>query len=198
MTTPSEWLEIAAVIRDRWPHSPLPDSSLEQWGVDVADLPAEQVAAAVEVLYREGREFAPNGGQIRAKVAELMLAVPEFSFVVARLRSLNTKADARSTFPDGDEIVEHPRADALLREHPLIREFVRAVGWGQIEGGLGGGSEEARLREKWQQFLSRARREVLLRGIPASGLRELRRIESGQTKRLGDVVGEVKGELEAA
>lgn len=194
----SEWLEIAAVIRERWPHAQLPDESIQRWGEDVADLPAEHVAAALEALYRQGREFPPNGGQLRAHAVELQLAPPEFAFVVRRLRHVASRSEELIVLDDaGHEVRTEPRAQALREEHPLIREFVRAVGWGQIRG-LDGGAEEARLREKWQAHVARARREVLLTGIPSGGLRELRRIEAGQARRLGDAVHEVKGELEAA
>jgi hypothetical protein len=189
---PSEWLEIVAVIRDRWPHSDLPEGTIEQWGRDVADLPAEQVAAAVEALYRDGVKFAPNAAQIRTRVVELALSIPEWSYVLARLRHLLSKSEQR--WIDGEAVDE--RAGALADEAPLIREFVRSAGWDQVSRGLDGGNEEARLREKFAAFCERAKREHLYRGIPSGGLRELRRIESGRPRELGEVVREVAGELE--
>jgi hypothetical protein len=190
---PSEWLRHTASIREHWPHSPLPDESITRWGSDLADLPSEQVGAAIEAFVREGREHAPNGGQIRNKVVELALAIPEWPYVLQRLRALLTKSE--QLWVNGAPVNE--RREALAREAPIIREFVRTAGWEQVSRGLDGGNEEARLRDKFAAFCERAKREALYRGLPSAGLRELRRIEAGQPKQIGEVVAEVAGELEA-
>lgn len=66
-----EWARIVKVITANWPHQLPPVDSLDKWGSDLEDLEAGHVLAGVEALYRDGREFPPNGGQIREKVREL-------------------------------------------------------------------------------------------------------------------------------
>lgn len=176
----SEWLEIAASIKECWPHSQIPDSSLRRWGADLEALPAEHVRAAVDVLHREGREHAPNGGIIIAKVAELACDPPEFSEVLAALRRVVEIPEERVRFADPDDYdspaeIIPTRANALARCHPMIGAFVDAVGWDQIHG-LDGGQDEARLRVKWEAFAARAVRETALVGVDAAGLPALERI----------------------
>src|SRR5690242_17498725 len=69
--TQVEWMHIAVEIQARWPQREIPEESWEIWFEDLEHLPAEQVRVAVRALYRDGREWAPNGGQILAKVVEL-------------------------------------------------------------------------------------------------------------------------------
>lgn len=71
--TEAEWTKITAVMTANWPHQLPPPESLAKWGRDLAELPGPEVLAAVEAIYRDGKEFPPNGGQIRNKVLELRL-----------------------------------------------------------------------------------------------------------------------------
>jgi len=192
----SEWLKIAAVIRERWPHSPLPLESVARFGEDLADLPTEHVVAAVEAIYREGREFAPNGGIIRRKVAELSLGAPDWGTVLrelARIGGKSTNTYRGRDDAEGNPIFEDDRTAALEAADPLIREFVMSIGWAQIRA-VESGSDEARLRDKWRAFCDRVQREVILTGIPAGDLRELRRIE-GAPRRLGDSVNHLARQI---
>lgn len=198
----SEWVEISAAIRDRWPSATLPEGTIRQWGADLEDLPGEQVAAALEALYRDGREFPPNGGQIRAKAIELALEPPEFAEVVVALRRVLgvPTFGAKRVGGTDDEPEFAPvnlRQAALNAEHDLIGAFVEAVGWQQIHG-LDGGQDEARLRVKWQAFLDRSTREARLRGIPAGGVRELGRpaARNRELTGIGTAAGKVRAELE--
>lgn len=198
--TASEWIEIAAAIRDRWPAAALPEGTIRQWGADLEDLPGAQVAAALDALYRDGREFPPNGGQIRAKVIELDVAAPEFAEVVVALRRVLEVPTFGATRVGGtdDEPEFAPvnlRQAALEAEHPLIGAFVDAVGWDQIHG-LEGGSDEARLRAKWQAFVDRSTRDARLRGIPASGLRGLERTNDHGLVGIGAAAAKVRAALE--
>lgn len=75
--TPDEWNRVVALLTVNWPHQLPPDEALEKWGRDLAEEPIAEVLIAVETLYRDGREFAPNGAQILAKLAELRRADPD-------------------------------------------------------------------------------------------------------------------------
>lgn len=75
---PAEWDVIVAVnLMANWPHQLPPDEALAKWGADLAGEGAEEVLVAVETLYRDGREFPPNGAQIAAKIAELRRGDPD-------------------------------------------------------------------------------------------------------------------------
>lgn len=126
---------------------------------------------------------------------ELHVAAPEFSYVLQRIGALGRYPESIAHADEAGELVRsYPRREALERENYLIREFVNVIGWDQAVAGSSGGNEEARLREKWRAFVERAEREILLRGIPSGGLRELKRIEAGAPKQIG---GAVKALIEA-
>ena len=202
----SEWLDIATDISDRWPHSPMPEETIRKWGEDLADLDAEAVTATIEVLYREGREFAPNAGVIRKRLAELIVDVPEWSWVVTELRSAHSRAvqvinptRASEEDPLGHE---YPRRERLERSGPLVTAFVEHCGWTQVAAGLDGGNGEARLRQKWEQFTDRAKEQVVLQGIEGPpSMKALARIAGGQAHgelRQGGGVADVRRQIEAA
>ena len=73
----SEWNGIVAVLTANWPHSLPPDEALAKWGQDLAGEDPRDVLVAVESLYRDGREFAPNGAQISARIGELRRSDPD-------------------------------------------------------------------------------------------------------------------------
>jgi hypothetical protein len=196
----SEWLKIVGAIADRWPHASLPESTVTQWGRDLADLPGVQVAAGLESLYRDGREFPPNAGQIRQRVAELAVAAPDWHEAhealhrIARLEEW-TIGDSHEEERDGVPVVivdseVRPRDDALAAAHPLVRAFYEAIGQAGVLAGTDGGNDEARLRQKWEAFVKRATRREAYRGIPAGGLRELEAIEA-EPRQLGEAVKQI-------
>jgi hypothetical protein len=90
------------------------------------------------------------------------------------------------------------RAEAIAAEHPLVRVFVARLGWRQIVRGLGGGNEEARLRDKWLAFLRGAERTINYAGLPTAGLPALERAESergDEPRRIGSAL---RGVIEQA
>lgn len=205
----SEWLELAAVLRDRWPHSRMPAETVEQWGLDLRDLRPEHVAAAIEVLYREQREHLPNPGQIRAKIVELALDAPEWSQAIAALRAIASTPTSRMVDPglrveeDGhevaDPVIEYPRREAIAEAHPVLGGFIEALGWEQVAVGASmeaTTTAEAQLREKWNAYIRRIHREATYAGLPSVGLRRLERIAREEPRQLGSVIADVRGELE--
>jgi hypothetical protein len=202
--TPQEWLQIAATIQARWPNVELPVATLEQWGNDLADLPADQVAATVDVLYREGREFAPNAGIVRKRLVELLLDPPEWGEVLEQLRAIDRTPEAKAT----GEVIENengadigivirPRDDVVARTHPMVVAFREHLAT-SIEPGLSpdDGSSEARLREKWVGFQRVATRRGSFEGIEAAGLPALERATNRRSLRsASDVFSEVRNQI---
>lgn len=202
---PSEWVQIAATIADRWPHAAADDATLRRWGADLSDLDAGQVAASIEALYRDGREFPPNPGVVRAKLTELALDVPEWSDVLRELRralSRPTRAlrDGHHEERDGvdvyvaDEV--NPRAEYLATVHPMVRAFHDSLDVGQLAGAEreATGGDESRLREKWTAFARGIARDVRYQGIPDAGLPALKR--ANEPHAIGAGVAAVRRVLE--
>jgi hypothetical protein len=202
--TVQEWLQIAATIQARWPGVELPPATLEEWGRDLADLPADQVAATVDVLYREGREFAPHSGIIRKRLVELLLDPPEWGEVLEQLREIQRTPEAKATgelvaSETGADIgvVVRPRDDVLSRTHPMVVAFREHLG-SSIEPGLNpqDGSSEARLREKWNGFRQVATRRGSFEGIEAAGLPALERPRQRRELRsAGAVFADVRSQI---
>lgn len=150
----------------------------DQMYKDLADLPGGQVAAAADAWHRDGNEWPPTAGQLRQKVAELQLDAPDWATVARELRkgsSLRTAAPARG--------------DAWLAEqHPLVRSFVAAAGWREIDGiGWGDALKDAQVRKKWEGFVARVQREVVYTGLPTAGLSALERL-SHEPKAMSEVI----------
>lgn len=189
----AEWDLVAAEeILARWPHASLSDATLDAWFLDLSDLDAHQVTTAVRALGRDGREFAPNGAQIRNKVIELGVDAPEFAQVLVELRRLFA---AGYCYPEGQGGPDAERRRKLLeRRPPLVQAFVGYLGASQLrEGMTGDGGDEARLREKWTAFMRRGTRELAYRGLEPAGLPQLERIEASRDgpRQLGAAVKDV-------
>jgi hypothetical protein len=172
--TRSEWIEIVAEMRVRWPHSEIPKQSIALWFDDLAQLPAEQVRVAAQALYRDGREFVPNSGQILAKVGEL-----------------------------GRDDVDHGEAwrlvnDALWKHAPYdwdafyaalpapVAEAARRYGF-ETQGGYlkaEEGTVRAQFRDIYRAVVAEGKRDDAYAGLPHAGLRGLER----GPRRLGDAL----------
>jgi Loader and inhibitor of phage G40P len=183
--TRSEWTDIVAGMRGAWPHAAIPDVAIAKWYDDLRDLDAEVVAAAVEAHYRDGRDFPPNGGQIRLKAGEL--AAGERAGDWSRGYELAHLWDA----PKGADSWNYHGAAALewLRQQdPIAAEVVKRIG--VVEWGERLASEapiwRAQFRDIYRDIAERADRERRYAGLPRGGeLRRLRAvpeaIEDGET-----------------
>lgn len=191
--TREQWNDIAAdELLARWPHATLSDATLDAWYLDLEDLDPDQVTTAIRALGRDGREFAPNGAQVRNKVIELGVDAPEFAQVLVELRRLFA---AGYCYPEGQGGPDAERRRELLeRRPPLVQAFVGYLGASQLrEGMTGEGGDEARLRQKWDAFMCRGTRELAYRGLEPAGLPQLERIEASRDgpRQLGAAVKDV-------
>ena len=75
--TRAEWNTLAAQIVLYWPQRRIEDGTLAGWYRDVEDIPFDVAEAALRALARDGREWPPTGGQIRAKAVELARSDPD-------------------------------------------------------------------------------------------------------------------------
>lgn len=169
----SEWFKIIAVLQARWPQRPIPTESAEVWFSDLEEYQAEDVAAAAEALYRDGREFAPNGAQIRNKLLELRSEPMDHSQAYA----LAMEA-ARKGVDAG--------LDWLREQSPIAAQAAEAYGWWGFckNGTIDEGTRRAHFRDVFKNLAAREERDQRYMGIEAPGLKGL---PSGP-KRIGDVI----------
>lgn len=176
----SEWIEVVQRLRLNWPHSPIPDNSIAKWYEDLKHIPVEQVVAAVEVMYRDGREYGPNGGQILAKLAELERDDPDYSEAWEIAHKLIGRV---SPLHEPDQFLT-----ALAERSPAAAEAVRRLSprsFGSYDL-----EDEATVRAQFRGFyeavVRERQRDRAYAGIPESGLRGL------APRRIGDVLAELE------
>lgn len=183
----SEWAKEVAKLQARWPRQPISPESAAIWFEDLAEFPAEQVNAAVTALYRDGREWAPNGAQIRIKLLELHTDVQDWG---EAYETTMTAIRDHGGFYAG--------LDWLRKESPLAAEAAERYGWESLcrDGDTSDGTRRAQYREIFQGVAKRAERDRRYDGIPDAGLKVLERANQGPV-RFGDMVQlETPAELE--
>lgn len=179
--TRSEWFRQVAILQARWPHKPIPEQTAEIWFHDLADIPVEQVESAIMALYREGREWAPNGAQIRKKVAELGADRKDHGAAYElAMRAARTKGYAVGL----DWLREQDRLVALAAERFPWREFCLEP----IEDG----TRRAQFREIYKLVAAEDERDAAYAGLPAAGLRGLER----RPRSMGEVLRRAVGRPE--
>lgn len=178
--TSAEWDKIVALIAANWPHSLPPEESLSKWATDLADLPGSEVLAAVEALYRDGREFPPNGGQIRGKVAALAAAhIPEPDEAYA----LAMHAASSVGFDDG--------LDWLKERQPLVAAAAERFPWRALcREPMADGVRRAQFTKGYQAVRERAERDQRYAGLPAVRPRQL------EPRPLAGAMAQAKAELD--
>ena len=176
--TRSEWLKIAAVLQARWPNVPIRDDSLEIWFKDLEDLDAGQVSAAVEALYREGREFAPNGGQIRKRLIELRTDAGDWS------QAYELAMEAATSHGGA----EYGGLSWLREQDPVAADVAEAYGWRDfcLSDSTADGTRRAHFRDMFNLRAGKAAERERYRGLNAGGLRVIE--QANEPRRMGDLV----------
>lgn len=170
--TSAEWTPIYVKLLRRFPNVDWTKweavGADDQYAEDLADLPAQHVAAALDVLCRDGRAWPPPAGEVRKAIIELTMDPPEWADAARAIAKC-------AMHGPGDR-----RAAAIAEQHPVVQAFVATVGWQEaaLAGGGWDGSNrtaEAQVREKWLAFCRRAVRDASLVGLPGTGLPALER-----------------------
>jgi len=184
----SEWAGVVAVLTANWPHQLPPEMALAKWRSDVDDLPARDVLAAVEAIYRDGEKFPPNGAQIRQKAVELADQVPgDWS----RGYRLATQLPGRT--PDGRSLTWLYRASEsmawLKAEDPIAAETVRRLGvQGWAERLIADETAwRANFRDIYREVAASRDRSRRYEGLP-------RGERDGLPRRIGEIAREAMGQ----
>jgi hypothetical protein len=175
MTRP-EWNRVVELLTRNWPHQLQPDAALEKYRTDLDGFPVEQVLAAIETWYRDGREWPPTGGQVLGRLADLTVDAPPFYAALRLIREtsrIRGRAMEDASQRQGFRIVDGPY-EVLERDSPFVCAFVAALG-GFSRAEVRDGFDEARLRGKYEDCLEEARRSLVYGGIEGAGLPGLER-----------------------
>lgn len=170
----SEWTEVLALMRLNWPNAKFPPpEAREKWYADLKHLPAEQVKVCVEALYRDGREFPPNGAQILAKVSELSRDEIDHGEAWKLAKKAALKADAKEGM-------------AWLEERsPAAAETVRRISGPYLSYMVDEESTvRAQFRDIFRNIVAGQKRDDAYVGLPSSNLRGLER----SPRRLGSAL----------
>ena len=194
--------EMGQRLNAYWPHSDIGRAQLAAMWHTLGDIPLEQQLAALEALYRDGREHAPNGGQLRAKLVDLSLDTPTWAEAKRALLRRNEVNLAQSgceecdgsTYVLDDQGFAHPCScrqervsQAHRTHHPLIASFLEEVGSDELRDLGESRTAEAQTRDKYLAHVRRAAQEGRLAGMEPAGLRTLERVNR-EPKRLGEAV----------
>jgi hypothetical protein len=178
--TDFEWRRIVVLLAENWPHQLQGEESLAKFRRDLDGFPVDQVLAAIETLYRDGREFPPNGGQILGRLAQLYADPPDWFEALREIRRALRKASDLIVEDDSDKgwRYEDERMTYLERSAPFVRAFIRQIGIDTIN--LSDGNDEARLRQKYERFVARNHERLVYGGIAPAGLPKLERVVDGE------------------
>lgn len=183
--TRQEVIDLVQQMRARWPHSEIPDATIAVLFQDLHEVDREQAMAAMLALYREGREYAPNGAQIRAKLSELERDDPDIGEAWRLVHQANLKWGLHR---------EHGQEKALQwleSQSVAVAAAVRRYG----ADALGSydlaneGTVRAQFRDTYRAVVRERQHDAAYAGLPEVGLRRLRRVP----RRLGEIAREVTG-----
>lgn len=178
--TPDEWVEIVRRIQANWPQQRIPRASLAKWYDDLKDLHAEVVAAAVESIYRQGREWPPNGAMILGEVADQTLDAPSFGeawqMILTAIRSHGSRNPQRVI-------------DKLSERHPAVAELAAQVDVRDIGMAPDGDTTmHAQARERYRSIIAKQRRDLTHAGLPAATAPQLRALHRPAPRPAGEAM----------
>ncbi len=205
----AEFRPIAKRIQARWYAFQIPPSAMAQYVADLGDLGVDDVAAAVDSFATAAKP--PTSGQVRHRVVEMQLDVPDWPAARSVLLRWRAGAAARVDFAerwacpagvcDGsgfaiDDTVNDARdcecRPALLAARrglhalpALVAEFVtaREVANGELDGLAEGNTTlDAQVRARWDAFTRRIVDSRVLAALPVAGSRDLQRVAAARAE----------------
>jgi hypothetical protein len=162
--TADQWDEITVVMLAYWPNKDIPSESFDVWFNDLSEFESEHVEAAIIALGRDGREWMPNGGQIRNKLIELRQPV------IGHERAYELAMYAAGPGGGFNAGLEWLRAESAL-----AAEAVETYGWREfcLNGQIDEGTRRAQYREVFKNIAARSNQQQRYAGIEAKGLKGL-------------------------
>lgn len=181
--TADEWDVLTVELLAYWPNREIPDKSFELWFRDLSEFDAEQVEAAIIAIYRDGREWAPNGAQIRNKLLELR--ADDGGWTRAYALALEAAMHHGGA--------EYGGLSWLRDQDELAARAVEAYGWRDFcLSDAPDTSRRAQFRDMFTELAASAERHDRYRGLPSGGLRVIER--ANKPRKLGELVALEGGE----
>lgn len=178
--TEQEWMQQLAILCLRWPQSAdkINDQVADLWFLDLSEFEVEKVEAAITAIYRDGREFAPNGAQIRNKIAELGAADGGWD------RAYQLAMEAAQSHGGA----EYGGLLWLREQDPVAADVAQGYGWRDfcLSDSTADGTRRAHFRDMYNLRASKAAERERYRGLNAGGLKVIE--EANEPRKLGDVI----------
>lgn len=205
--TKNEFATFAKRLVAAFPQSKLAEKpdALALYGDELAEIPLKSAKAALVSYERDGREFAPTAGQVYRRVAEMEMDAPTWGDVHASVKRL-LAAGMGGPYAQQEGAIK-ARLERLEQGlHPLVSSFLDRVGRRVVYESWGdGGNGEARLREKWREYVKDVFDLRLLHGVdaPLARVERARRAElpgerGEPMKHIGEAIHAVVQALPAA
>jgi len=167
--TEREWWQCATEIQARWPNREIPRESIAIWFDDLREFEVERVKAAIRSLYRDEREWPPNGAQIRGRIGELGSDDPDEGEAWRLVKSALMKHG----------VYDWPAFySALERRSPALAVAARRYGF-EPDGYLTEqeGIVRAQFRDIYRGVRSERAERDATEGLPTAGLTRLERFD---------------------
>lgn len=176
--TEQEWMKQLAILCLWWPQSAdkINDQVADLWFLDLSEFESEKVEAAITAIYRDGREFAPNGAQIRNKIIELQASDEGWG------HAYELAMDAAMHHGGA----EYGGMSWLEGQDPLVAKVASIYGWRDFcLSDAPDTTRRAQFRDIYLEVKGSADRHDRYRGIPSAGLKAL---EGSGPRKLGELV----------
>lgn len=153
--TRDEFSRCLALIRSYWPHgtSSWHTDAIQAWESLLLDLDANLVAATIQVLATEGREWPPPPGVVRQRASQLVSALPSSDQAWGEVREqVRRVGSSRGTENWTTRTVSEP-----TWSHPLIGEVADRLGWDSLCQSTNEMADRAHFLKLWEHAAAHQR-----------------------------------------
>lgn len=152
--TQDEFSRCLALIRAYWPHGTgsWTADAIEAWESLLLDLDAATVAAAVQVLATEGREWPPPPGVVRQRACALVSRLPTGEQAWGEIREQLRRVGSTRGMRNGSGETIQP-----AWSHPLVGVVADRMGWDALCMSTNELGDRAHFLKMWEQASERER-----------------------------------------
>ena len=179
-----QWVAIAGRIDEWWPATEFDEGHIKAYFPELERYDADEIMEAVRACLPDGSAFAPSLAQLTVKLERPKIDLPPWVKVFNRLR-----------WAVGREVGEEAAIQSLFREHAAIAQFVLDYGYQRLRNEPFNdpqlaGVIEKRIKDSWEDFAERWRRDQGRRYARTGAAAALERRRSGELRKLSatDVV----------
>lgn len=183
--TRAEWAEVMQRYAANWPRHPLPDASAAKFYGDLAGYDQATVIAAIEALFRAGREFPPTSAHILAEMAVQTVDAPPFREAWDLLLRGIQAYGSRNT----DRVLSY-----VAERSPMVAEWAARTNLREIgDSNEGDTTVYAQHRAHYENVVQRAQRALTHGGLPTAVVSQLR--PGSGPRPAGEAIGQLAASL---